>query len=490
MASSDETKNLNVNEKLILIVIILIAFLLRIYKLDYKSIWLDEGLSTWIASHSNFIQLLNETSFSRQNPLFSIVLHFWISIFGKSEFFIRLPNVVFSLGLVYMAFRIGVLLYSNQVGILSSLLLTISVFHINHTQEARPYTLSSLLALISVYFYIKLIEEGNFKYKAGYLISSILLVYNHMIGFFIIIAQNIYLLILKLTRDKIPGINLKSWIKLQLLILVIFLPWIIKLYRYVNPSLLKIRPLAGGIPDPSLMTVMDTFIYCFSGSLILATIFIALIAWNLSSRNKRSLFLLLFFLTPLLAMYLISKLYRPIYLDRYNLINSSFFYILIAAGLTGMNKYFRTLIISSIIILSLLNIRTYHINSFPFTYRETNWREAVKVIDNNATNSDLLIFDAWYNKRYLFDYYSRRNDLTIKYFQYEPPRLMHLISIPELEPYFKKHKRVWLITFHPKDKGRLIENRLREIYKINKEWKYNENDPFDKLDIKLFEAKV
>ena len=490
MDLSGETKKLNLNKNLILIIILCIAFMLRIYKLDSKSIWLDDGLSTWIASHSNIIQVLNETSFSRQNPLFSTIMHFWISVFGKSEFFIRLPNVFFSLGIVYMAFRIGTLLYNNKVGILSSLLLSLSVFHINHAQESRPYVLGSLLTLISVYFYIKLITEENFRHKIGYLISSVLLLYNHMIGFFIIIAQSIYLLILKSTDHKNRRINLKSWTKLQLLILVLFLPWIIALYRFINPQLLKIRPLAQWIPEPSLITLINTFIYCFSGSLILVFIFTILIAWNLSSKNKNSLLLLFFFLTPLLGMYIVSKFYRPIYLDRYNLINSSFFYILIAAGLAGINKYLRLFIIISIIILNLINIRTFYTNSFPFTYRETNWREAIKVIDNNATNSDLLIFDAWYVKRYLFDYYSKRNDLAIKYFQYEPPRAMQLISIPELEPYFKNHKRIWLITFHPKDKERKIENRLKKTYKINNKWEYNDNDPFDKLDIKLFETKT
>ena len=101
-----------------------------------------------------------------------------------------------------MIYIIGKQIFDIYVGILSSLLIAFSVFHIQYSQEARTYSISVLLTLISMYFFIELLKKMNYRILIGYVLSSILLIYSHIYGFFIIIAQNMYFVMLSLLSTK------------------------------------------------------------------------------------------------------------------------------------------------------------------------------------------------------------------------------------------------------------------------------------------------
>ena len=99
----------------LLIGILLLAGILRFYQLDSESIWLDEGYALREAEKSDLSESLR--SIKEENatpPLYFLFLRYWIMSFGKSEFILRLPSVIFSLISIVFVFLIGKELYNKK----------------------------------------------------------------------------------------------------------------------------------------------------------------------------------------------------------------------------------------------------------------------------------------------------------------------------------------------------------------------------------------
>ena len=90
-----------------------------------------------------------------------------------------------------MIYKVGRILFDKKVGIVSALLLALSVFHVRHSQEARMYSLLAFLTLLSFYFFAKILKKRGGKTVLLYIISSLFLMYTHVYSLFIIMAQNI-----------------------------------------------------------------------------------------------------------------------------------------------------------------------------------------------------------------------------------------------------------------------------------------------------------
>src|SRR6187551_1423129 len=65
--------------------IILLAILLRLYHLDYQSLWLDELYSVLPTDPSFSLKTVVELSVGDQPPLFFIYIHYFFKIFGYNE---------------------------------------------------------------------------------------------------------------------------------------------------------------------------------------------------------------------------------------------------------------------------------------------------------------------------------------------------------------------------------------------------------------------
>ena len=82
-------------------------------------------------------------------PFYYVLLHFWVLVFGDSEFSLRFLSVGLGSVSIIAIYALGKLLFNKRAGIIAALILAVSVFHIQFAQEARGYTLTVLLTLIS-----------------------------------------------------------------------------------------------------------------------------------------------------------------------------------------------------------------------------------------------------------------------------------------------------------------------------------------------------
>ncbi len=105
--------------ELILLAILSLGLFLRIYDLASESLWFDEGYFIALAKLDLF-QIVEKGSQTSHPPLYYIILHYWINLFGDSEFSTRFLSVIFGFFAIFMIYKVGSLICDKEVGILSS----------------------------------------------------------------------------------------------------------------------------------------------------------------------------------------------------------------------------------------------------------------------------------------------------------------------------------------------------------------------------------
>jgi len=182
------------------LLLITVNFVLKIWHLDSQSIANDEPFSIF-AAQMDVTSIISELSSGNNPPLFEIMLHYWVKIFGISPFSVRFLPFLFSVFTVYFIYKIGRLFFGFPVAILTSLIFSFSNYHLYFAHETRVYSLFALLTCVSMLAFFKVIEnEKNRKYWILLLLSNVVLCYGHYFGLFIPIIQGISVFVISELR--------------------------------------------------------------------------------------------------------------------------------------------------------------------------------------------------------------------------------------------------------------------------------------------------
>lgn len=117
--------------------LILVAALLRLSTLSLKSVWLDEAYSVFAAAQGH---ALIWTGFDAHPPLYYSFLHEWLKLVPNgSEFGLRLPSALASIGGLVLIYHLGRRLFDERFGRIALALLAFSPLEIWYAGEARMY---------------------------------------------------------------------------------------------------------------------------------------------------------------------------------------------------------------------------------------------------------------------------------------------------------------------------------------------------------------
>ncbi|MEZ5169415.1 MAG: glycosyltransferase family 39 protein [Acidimicrobiia bacterium] len=114
-----------------------------------SELWLDEALTVNIAQVP-FGDLVDTLKRDGSPPLFYVLLHVWIDLFGDSNVAVRALSGIFAVATLPAMWFAGRRLGGRTVAWLAFLLLTLSPFAIRYATEARPYSLQILLVTLGV----------------------------------------------------------------------------------------------------------------------------------------------------------------------------------------------------------------------------------------------------------------------------------------------------------------------------------------------------
>src|SRR5262245_54255118 len=135
------------------------GFVLRLYAIGAKSLWVDESFSIWMASQPLDALWRFTVQLDQHPPLYYALLHFWL-VFGDGEAAVRSFSALWGILMLPVMYLIGERVGGRALGLLATLLLAISPLHIWFAQQARMYTMLTFFAGVAILCMLQLLDRA------------------------------------------------------------------------------------------------------------------------------------------------------------------------------------------------------------------------------------------------------------------------------------------------------------------------------------------
>jgi mannosyltransferase len=150
-----------------------LALGLRLYHAG-SDLWIDELATVQTARTLSALHIVASYINSGNHLLNTLLVKACMALFGRSEWAIRLPAILFGAAAVpafYWACRIG---FSRMVSLAAALLLAVSYHHIFFSQNARGYTAYLFFAVLSSGMLVRALERNTLRWWGAYVACMVL----------------------------------------------------------------------------------------------------------------------------------------------------------------------------------------------------------------------------------------------------------------------------------------------------------------------------
>jgi mannosyltransferase len=480
---------------LLLAILILIGFSLRIYHLDFQSLWRDEIDTVLFAQRQAQATLATFRAAGENGPLYFLIMHYWVLITGTTEFALRFFSLLWGVAAIPLVYVLGRRVVRSRsgeiVGLLAAVVTVISPYFVWYSQEAKMYALVTFLTMLSFYLLLRAVEENRLWLWTAYTVVTSLCFYTHLLAALILVAQDVWFVVY--WRRHRPA--LKGWLISQAFLTLPYLPlaaWQLPYiispdaprYPFVSlPDMLQVLLLrfSLSIDASHALLPLSFFVFLFLLGAILFQAeeetakgpepLLALASnpepgerqfWSRFVAVRQSNVLLLCYLfVPIVTLYLIS-LCDPLFVDRYLITVAPAYYLLLACGLYALGRRVPILSLAATAVLVGLGLFAV-LTQGPY---KPDYRSAALYYRQRARPHDTLVFVAPFQRKYFSYYYGQD-------FQWRDPPQTDAISEEELnqaiETTLPLAGRVWLFlaeTHHWDSKGMIrnwFENHARLI---------------------------
>jgi 4-amino-4-deoxy-L-arabinose transferase-like glycosyltransferase len=176
--------------RVILILLLLVAFALRAFRLDAQSLWYDEGVTAWLAQLP-LAQQATWTANDIQPPLYYAIVSAWGHIAGWSEWSLRFLSLFFGVLCVPLLFVVarGWSADRPRVALFAAALTATHPLLIYYAQEARMYALLLALSLAATVVLLpSYFGAMAWRRWLGYGLLGALALYTHYFALFLLAA--------------------------------------------------------------------------------------------------------------------------------------------------------------------------------------------------------------------------------------------------------------------------------------------------------------
>lgn len=176
------------------LLLVLLALVPRLYRLDAQSLWLDEG-STWELIQrdwsTTFLSLFDPNT---AYPLYHLLLKGWVWLVGDSVWALRFPSVLAGAGAVGLLYAVGLELQKlmrrdGDEAVIPSVLLLISPFALWYAQEAKVYSLLLLWSTLFLWSTLQVIQDPQWQTWLRYGMVLLTLVCVHRLAILLGVAS-------------------------------------------------------------------------------------------------------------------------------------------------------------------------------------------------------------------------------------------------------------------------------------------------------------
>lgn len=398
-------------------IILIIGSWFRLHNLVFQSLWCDELITAketdpGLPLSALWVQLRTGDI---QPPFYFILQRVLFQVFGYTEFVGRLTAACTGILGIYAMYRLGCAIKGKPLGLICAWLLSINIFHIRYSQEVRPYALAFLLATLSFAYFIELIKNVSKKNSLWYCLYTLLLIYTHYYGLFVLMAQAILGVVFwisveeKEVRKKLGYTGLAA----GAIIFTAYLPWL-SFFRSAT------HYTSGWIPAPEAgfasvylseffgnFSLLNTLVYTL---LIFFAILAFLPAIHHSDTSETTSFpvtkhwltVIVWIVCVLLIPYVYSIVKTPMLQPRYTIVVLPAIISALAAALHSISeKLVRVTMIILFTTLSLVNIifvARYYTNIDHSQFREMSAYVAKENTEHYLVNNGTT---AWQQSFYL-----------------------------------------------------------------------------------------
>ena len=318
-----------------------IGFLLRLFDISRSNIWHDEGYTMWLLRY-NVSEILTRTARDVHPPGYYLIAKPWVMIFGTSVFSIRFLSLKFSVGIIYLAYKIIEMIVDNKAAFWTGIFLSFSPFLIRFGQEARMYGVVAFFTTLATYYFVKYIKEKKPIYLVGYTIAMIIAMYTQYYSFFVIISLWLIYAIyttefwkfhwIAAIKGALGVFDWKWWLA-NITLLVLYIPWFPVAYKqvtrvggsyWIKPEWITAKTIPANVSQFISYTHAEQIFSWHSplGPISYWLIMLLLIGSGLflfldKKRWKLWLSFYIFGYLPMILVFTLSKMRTPIYQDRY-----------------------------------------------------------------------------------------------------------------------------------------------------------------------------
>ncbi len=392
---------------------ILAGAILRFWDISKSSIWHDEGYTMMLAPDS-VLEILWRTGRDVHPPLYYIVLHYWMELFGTTEAAARSLSVVLMLACIPLGYLLVRRLFTEPAARLAAIFIAFGPFLVRYSQEARMYAMVAFILLLSTYFLVRAVElKSSNKWFVFYAVSISAALYTHYYSIFMILVHWGYVLYISSRKNKRGLFDYRWWLA-NFVGAALFLPWL-------PSALAQVKRVQASfwIPPSNIETLPNTLMQFLvynnlteigvPAKVGISAAFLALVIglWLYAKKYRSSTFLLASYAlaAPILVVLVSVMLSRPIYVDRYFVFSAVAYYALLAVILVQgwpFAKKRGLTAISAAILLVIFMIGNLNV----YKYANHQMREIGRVVNEQYQNGDEIISGELYTF-FDFSYYNR-----------------------------------------------------------------------------------
>ncbi len=345
--------------------LLLLALALRFYQLTAAAIWGDEGSSVLLAQMP-LSGIWNHAAYDVHPPLYFLLLHGWIGLFGDSILSIRMMSALPGAISVLLGTWLMHLVAGRRATLLACLLLALLPTAVRYSQEVRMYSLLGvwlLGATLALVYWVR--APHRRRYLAIYALLMAAGFYTHYFTAFCVLSHWFYLALARPQDESAQHfLRRRSWWWANVAIVLLFLPWLpglVDLLRHMDE--LKAGGDVGWEPPVTLRSLPSMIWQLMAQDdgegmpwwllLSLPTLMTAVLVYLVSSDRSRSrlpTLLVIYCALPLLLVFAVSFM-SPVFIERYLTVPALGLALCLALAIDRLAQRFKVLAVALLLVV-------------------------------------------------------------------------------------------------------------------------------------------
>jgi uncharacterized membrane protein len=397
----------------ILILLTITGLILRLWHIGDVSFWLDETLTNGY-SHQSFLEIWHIGMDGVNPPTFYWIEHVML-YFGSGEAVLRLVPALAGTCTIPVFYLLGREFHNRETGLVAAALLTVSMFHIYYSQEARAYTLLLFCFSLALLFYFCAIRTNSCSTWLLFGVFSALACWSHFFGFVMVFPLFLMAFVSRYRSLKTVVIDLKPVLLAGAVCFLLSLPMLL---FTIHAGISKFAAVESwGVKGAKVITsTLVGELGPFDGVVIILLLLFLLGLVQLY-RNNRHQFFFMVVAIALPFVITVALSYRMAITFRYLIGLLPFFFLGISYCISSVHRHIFTVRLSCIVILIIIALSVPSLNLYYSSDSKSgeDWKGLSLELHNLTGAGDTILVYPYFYKTPLAYYYHNETEYSFVY---------------------------------------------------------------------------